>query len=694
MALPGGAQETGRGRYAFADTTLLRDTLNLHFTRLFPLADSLEVTPDTLRAISVRYRWSLERLVVLADSLGMPVDSVGPVMTRERFNPLAASGPSATQFTYNSSYSTGQTTSGWRNSGDFSYRNGGAFVQNSTSIQMDRYGASNGTSLHQNRDSATELGWRFSPDFSLGSRISLARYDSRGASPSSSDIGETQNEYQLSIRSQQRPIRGMSSAFNLFAGLLDLHNASLEKRGLSGNMSTRVRYNASSWLVHELNGVVDGNLSHTREPTEEIAHNTQDFSANVRGLISLFQTAPSGLKSNFFYNHTQVETPDTSGIRRVLGDKYGIDGTVRLRQDNDRYVDLTQKTTYSKQATVLGHNSRNSRREDGFSASGRYLLWGWGFEPRFGNSFANAEFPTQSDSGGYSEFLHTRSLEGTLTKQVSARISAQFTGSIGLTSYRYSSIGKFASLPVSRDQWRQSWRARASYAPSERFTTSLALEVSKNSLINIPSASTGTNNDTRSYRSEWSWSFRLLPGLTATQLNTISADYLEYPFSPANNRLTLDYSEVTTLNAIVTPRLNLTLTHNTRETPGGNYTLYADNLYYFERADDNKTARLSAVIAYTPTPAISFSFRPNYYAADRIGTVNGAQVPQRTNRTLDFSGGANLNVPVGRKGTLRADVARTYRAERSTTYASGVAQPSPRSEIDFWNGSVQLSWAF
>jgi len=49
---------------------------------------------------------------------------------------------------------------------------------------------------------------------------------------------------------------------------------------------------------------------------------------------------------------------------------------------------------------------------------------------------------------------------------------------------------------------------------------------------------------------------------------------------------------------------------------------------------------------------------------------------------------------VARKGTLRADVARTYRAERSTTYSSGVAQPSPRSEIDYWNGSVQLSWAF
>src|SRR5262245_58983460 len=88
--LPVGAQQGVASRHAFADTTLLRDTLGLQFPRLFELSDSLEMLPDTLRALSVRYQWSLERLLVLADSLGVPVDSVGPVLLRERFNPLAA----------------------------------------------------------------------------------------------------------------------------------------------------------------------------------------------------------------------------------------------------------------------------------------------------------------------------------------------------------------------------------------------------------------------------------------------------------------------------------------------------------------------------------------------------------------------------------------------------------------------------
>ena len=101
-------------RYAFSDTTLLRDTLGLHFPRLFPLSDSLQILPDTLRALSIRYLWSLEHLVSLADSMGVPVDSVGPVMRRERFAQAAFQGTQNT-FAYNSSYSVGERHSTWTN---------------------------------------------------------------------------------------------------------------------------------------------------------------------------------------------------------------------------------------------------------------------------------------------------------------------------------------------------------------------------------------------------------------------------------------------------------------------------------------------------------------------------------------------------------------------------------------------------
>jgi hypothetical protein len=691
-APPGRAQEAGASRYAFADTTLLRDTLGLHFQRLFPLSDSLQVLPDTLRALSIRYLWSLERLVHLSDSLGVVVDSVGPTMERERFNPLASGTGTRNDFAYNSSYSIGQTQSAWRNSADYGLQRGPVFVRNSTTVEMDRYRAGNVTSLRQTRSSSTELGWRFSPNLSLGGRVNLERFDTRDPS-SITNVGETKNEYQMSMRSRQRLLPGLSSDFNFFSGLLDLKNASLEKRGVSGNLNTRIRYSLGSWMTQELNGAMDGNLARTRVPSALNEESTRDFSQNVRGSVSLYQAAPISLKGNYSFRHVQVETPADSGsIRRVLSDNTGADVTVRLRQDNDRYLDLTQRTAVSKQATVLGARSRNTRQEDGFSASGRYLILGWALDTRFQNGFSNSAFPTRSDSGGYGEFLHIRSLDGTLNRSLTSHLNAKISASIGLTSYRYFLIGKYPSPPVSRDQWRQSWRAEASYSTSARFNTAVAMEVSKNRLINIPSASTGANNGTRSYRGEWRWSYRLLSGLTATQRNTLSADYLEYPFLPENNRLTLDYGAVTTLNAVITPRLTVNVTHNSRQTPGGNYTAYPDGFNYFSRADESKNYTLGADIAYAPSEAISFTFQPNYYAADRSGTVNGVAVPQRSNRSLTFSGGANINYPISQKGVLRGDIHRSYRAERSTSYSSGVPLFSPRSELDYWNGSLQVSW--
>lgn len=692
-ALPGRAQEGSTARYAFADTTLLRDTLDLRFPRLFPLADSLQVTPDTLRAISVRYLLSLDRLVHLADSLGVPVDSVGPMLLRERFNPLAAGTARRQAFSYNSSYNVGQTQSAWRNAADYSFGFGSAFVQNSTTVQMDRYESGAGIRLQQTRSSATEVGWRFSPNFSLGSRVNLEWYDSRDPS-SSTDVFSTKNEYQISMRSQQKPLPGLTSTFNVFSGLLDLRDTNGDKRGVSGNMNTRIRYNAGSWLSQEVNASVDGNLSRTYDPVNAASVNTRDLSQNARGSLSLFASAPVGLKSNFNYKHLQNENLEVSGdIRRLLTDQSGVDGTVRLRIDNDRYVDLTQRLSLSKTPpTRLGATIRNTRRDDAFSASGRYLLRGWSFESRFNNGFGDSRYPSVDSTGGYSEFLHSRSLEGTLNKQLSARLTAQVIANVSLTSTRYAIIGSYPRPPVSRDTWRQSWRVKGSYTRSTRFNTSLSLEVAKNRQINIAAASSGSNSDNRVYRSEWNWSYRLLPGLTAIQSNTLSADYTEYPFFRDNNRLSLDYGATTTLNAVVTPRLSISLTHATRLTPAGNYKIYPDDLFYFERADENENASLRAAIAYTPSSAVSFSFRPSYFASERAGSVDGVQVPQRASRNLDFAGGANINWPIGSKGALRGDIARTYQSSRSTTYTSGVPLVSPRSELSSWNGSLQLSW--
>ena len=85
--------------------------------------------------------------------------------------------------------------------------------------------------------------------------------------------------------------------------------------------------------------------------------------------------------------------------------------------------------------------------------------------------------------------------------------------------------------------------------------------------------------------------------------------------------------------------------------------------------------------------------QPDYAAGERDGSQLGTLVPTRTSRQLNFSGGASLNLPLGAKGRLTGDILRTYRSDRSIGYTSdGVRQPQPRSESDFWNGSLQVSW--
>src|SRR5262249_54184231 len=136
-------------------------------------------------------------------------DSVGPVLDRARFNPLAQHVERLTAFTYGSTYTIAQTSSLWGNTADYSFIYGPVFVKNYTEISMDRRTAGSRIGLRQNRSSVTEVGWKFSPDFSLGGRANLSRFNNRSTTGASRDA-ETKDEYQVTLHSRQAP----SEAFN------------------------------------------------------------------------------------------------------------------------------------------------------------------------------------------------------------------------------------------------------------------------------------------------------------------------------------------------------------------------------------------------------------------------------------------------------------------------------------------------
>jgi hypothetical protein len=693
LALPGRAQTPGSGRFVFADTTLLRDTLDLHFDGLFEIADSLAVTPDYLRALSVRYRIPITRLVHLSDSLAMPVDSVGAIMERERFNPLAAGARNVNALNYSSIYSIARTSSSWTNSADYNLVQGQVFVKNTTQIVQDRYLAGGRTSRRETRSAVTEGGWRFSPNFSAGGVANLNRFDTIDPLALNNE-GETRNEFQLSLRSRQLPTRTVTSDFNVRAGYLDLTNSTIDKDGLSGDLNGRVRVTRGTWFSHDFSGQLSGNVAKSRPSMAPVRLDTRDHNHRLSGTLGLYPTSPIGLNATYSLRSNETQSPtDTGTVNVSRSSGAGADATLRFRQDSDRYLNVTGKIGTSEQQSTALLNPVTTKDDLALSADGRYLLGGFTLDARFAMVRTLSEFPQRSADGGYGESLSVNSIRAELTRGWGPAWTLRMSGDVILSAFRYQVIGAYDSPPSARDNYRQSYRIDGNYVGT-RATTALMLEVTRNLGINLPGSATAANNEVRSYRAEWRWTYRLFPGLTASQRNSLTSDYTYYPYNPRRDRLNLEYGALTTLNAVLSPRFTFDVTHNSRYSPSGDYvTDPADGLRYFLPADETQIYSLLATMSYTPSPLISINFRPDFVVNDRSGTdADGNLEPTRSARTLNFSGGANVNLPIGARGRLTGTLNRTFQANRTVDYAQGIPQPGPVGESDFWQGSLQLSW--
>jgi hypothetical protein len=685
--LPGRAQEDLSGRYAFADTTLLRDTLGLTFRGLFRLADSLEITPDTLRALSIRYRFPLARLVAVADSLHVPVDSVGATLLRERFNPLAAQTVTTNQFQYSTTYNLQQNRSSWINVSDYNLVRGPLFVRNVTTIQLDRIDNGRATSLWQTRDANTEVGWLLTRNNSLGARAVLNRFNSNDPS-TITNVGETRTEYQLSLRTKQRPSRTINSELNLFAGALDLRNTGKRQRGWSAEANGRYHQKAGGWFVHD----VTGDLS-SRPPPDVSAlsegGDSRDLVGNLTGNVSLFNQSRVGFKSNYALRGSDVGQPATSGeLTRLKSSRGSVDGTLRTRLGTDGYLSVAERIVHNHQVTAL--NGPSTRNTNSFLVDGNTSYAGFGVEGSFSTDFTEAESPRILASGGYGERSNIRALEGTVSRAV-GRFTGRVNARISLNSSRYDVIGSYGTPPISKDEARQSYWIEGSYAFSQDFSSGLTLEVGRTQVVNIPSASTATNGTSRSYRAEWRWTYRLLAGLTATQRNSLGANYRSYDFLTGADKLSLDYGTTTTLNAVLSPRLSFDLSHNGEVRPSGGWTQDASGAWFFRPSDESRRFSLTSRIQYTPSPVVSLTLTPSFASNDVEGTLNGASTPTSRNRNLNFLGTMNLNLPLA-GGLITGSVGRSYQAERSTSFSGGLPRPSPRSELDYWTGSLQFSW--
>lgn len=690
---PGRAQPVVDPRFAFADTTLLRDTLDLHFDRLFEIADSLGMRPDTLRALSIRYGFVPIRLLALADSMRVRVDSVGVVLLREQFNPLVARGERLTTFDYSTGYTMQQNQNNWNNNGSFQIVRGALFLRNATTIQLQNFTTQRRTTQRQRRNAETELGWRLNPNASVGARAIIDRFDSDDPS-TVTDVGESRGDYQLSLRTRQRLAPNLHTEFNAFTGYLDLDNAQQLKRGGTGEVNGKVQYNSGNWLTTDFNGQITGNLAQIDLKKLATSEDTHDFGQSYRGNVTLFPSARVGFVTDFTLKDFNVQTPDDSGIVRTVRNA-SADVTMNLQGhiDSDRQISVVQTFGGSDFATAQ-RSAQSNRVDRNTSVDLRWRLAGTAIEASFTLAGGTSRSPALSDEGGYAEDTEGRNLDGSLSRQLAAHLIGRLRGSISLSSFRYSPIGTYPALPADRDQAQQSWRMEAAYNPGS-FNTSLGFEVGRTELVNLTSTSVTANNVLRTYRGDWTWTYRLFSRLTVTQRNGISSSYTAYPFNPLSDRLVLDYTTTTTLNAVLTQRLSLDLTHNGQQQPSGNYLFRSDlGGSFFLPADESRTYQLGARVSYTPAPGITLNIEPRYLASDRLGTdANGGKIPSRENRNLTFTGGFNLNMRVGSRGRLTGSVGRQFQSNGTQSFSNGVPQPQSVTEFDYWTGNLQFTWS-
>jgi hypothetical protein len=689
QALPGRAQQPVSSRYAFADTLLLRDTLGLKFDGIFPVADSLGMRPDTLRALMIRYRYPLARIVQLADSLGVPVDSVGVTIDRERFNPLAAGragGRNESAFRYSSGWNTTRTTTSWSNNSEYRMRHGPWYANNLTTVNLERYNSVAGTTLRQTRDMTTEAGTRLSERQSFGLWAHTMLFDSFDPN-SNGNQKETLNEIKLTAKNQRRGRGGASSDLTVLGGYLNDDNRSVAiKQGLTGRADGRVRSVVGNWLSNDLSGGTSANLARTREQQAVQELRALDLATNLAGTLTMFATRRVGLNLNYNLRRTRVDTPTNLGVISTIRQANdGVTGTLRVRADNERTFNLVGNTG-------TGLTQAGRRRDSGGKATVRWLLRGWASDGNYSDTRSSSTYPRQKNAYGYIERTTTRSADTQFQRSIGRRLQAKISTSINLTRSRYETTSSSATPPSPRDSYRQSYRTEGRYNPTQRLTSGVALEVILSRTINIDRITTASNNDTRNYRGEWTWSYQLMNGLTASQNNQISADYQFYPFAPERNTLGLNYNTSTTLNAVLTPRLTVVVTHNAQQQPRGSYTRAGDGLEYLKLSDEARNFGLRSSIRYAPGPAVSFSLEPSYTASVRSGTSNGVSAKQRDDRRLDIGGRVDLNLKIGRKGAVTGGIARTYGDSRSTTYTKAVGELSPRSLTDYWNGSLTFSW--
>ena len=138
-------------------------------------------------------------------------------------------------------------------------------------------------------------------------------------------------------------------------------------------------------------------------------------------------------------------------------------------------------------------------------------------------------------------------------------------------------------------------------------------------------------------------------------------------------------------------RVQIEITHEGKSNPTGSFDPLPDNPL-FSKGDEARDYTLRARVSYQPSTVLVLDMTSDYLASGRSTSSDAGSVPQRLTRTLSMSGGGTFNVPVTTRGTLTGNLRRIYNSSGTTQYQNGVPLFSPPSHLNYWTGSLSLTW--
>ncbi len=625
-------------------------------------------------------------------------------------DPLSA-GRGETDFSYNTSYSVGQSNTSWANSSRYSSSFARMVLTNNTDITLERYLSGGAVSPRQTKNSETELAYRFSPDLSFGSRAKLFRFLATSSGLNTAGDREDKDEYQLSGRSRARPTPYLRTDLNLFGGYLNNERPTFRKRGVSGDASSKLNLLLGSWSTVDVAGQLTGNATRaTLSDTSAAEAETHDRTRGLRGTISLLPSGKVQGMLNGGKRSVRTQSPVTGGsqtqIQEILVRSTDLAATLQAKLTQDRYYLVSRKLTDETRDFNVQTSQGSGRDDHTWLAEAHERPWDVKTDGTFQTSSSENDFTRRTTServgtttttvpAGYRERVRNRVLDGALSRNLGSRLTLRLQGSVRLDTYRYEPVPQSRASLVDRDQYRQLFLLETRYNPGKRWSSGVTYQQERNLTVNLPASHSSGNFEDRIYRLTWNWSYQLAEHLTATQRNNVSSTYRKFTFIPASNRLTMEYQFVTTLEAVVMRNLRVTTTHSARFQPSGQYVLDPlTGMESFFKSDDSELYSLESRIAYSPTNWLTLNFQPSYQSDRRVSAQEDRLAPLRTTKNLRLTGGLAVNRRVGTRGTLAGDLNRTFLADRSTAFTQGVPNPAPRAETDYWQGRLDFTWTY